>query len=142
LIALRLSEPENDMKAPASLVDSIRSGADSRLRPVISLRWRTAATAYPGSAVIPVPIAVAPRLISESSQIVSVSRAWSSPSVVAKPWNSWPRVIGTASCSCVRPTFNTPWNSSALRPKAWRSSSSSASSVFSVKASEILSAVG
>ena len=91
---------------------------------------------------MPVPIAVAPRLISESSQMVSVSRAWSSPRVVAKPWNSCPRVIGTASCSWVRPTLRISWNSSALRPNDWRSSSSSASSVVSEKASAILSAVG
>ena len=43
LMALRFSEPENDMNAPASLVDSMRSGADSRLSPVIAFRWRTAA---------------------------------------------------------------------------------------------------
>ena len=40
LIALRLSDAENVMKAPVSLVASTRSGAVSRSSPVISARWR------------------------------------------------------------------------------------------------------
>ena len=71
---------------------------------------------------MPVPIAVAPRLISTISESASRSRCSSSPIITAKAENSWPSVIGTASCNCVRPIFSTSLNSSALRSKAPRSS--------------------
>ena len=45
LIALRLSEAENDMNAPVSLVDSTRSVAVSRSSPEISRRCRHTAAA-------------------------------------------------------------------------------------------------
>ena len=65
LIALRLSDDENDMNAPVSLVDSTRSAAVSRSRPrdlaQVPQRRRPRSR---GAAVMPVPIAVAPMLIS------------------------------------------------------------------------------
>lgn len=64
------------------------------------------------------------------------------PSVVAKPWNSWPSVIGTASCSWVRPTLRMSWNSLALPRNAMRRASSSSSSDRSVSDNPILTAVG
>ena len=69
---------------------------------------------------MPVPIAVAPRLISSISWRASARRCSSSPIITAKAENSWPSVIGTASCSCVRPIFSTLSNSSALASKAPR----------------------
>ena len=60
---------------------------------------------------MPVPIAVAPRLISRSSPRVSWMRASSSARVAPHAANSCPTVIGTASCSWVRPTFGTDQNS-------------------------------
>ena len=60
---------------------------------------------------MPVPIAVAPRLISRSSPRVSWMRASSSARVAPHAANSCPTVIGTASCSWVRPTLGTDQNS-------------------------------
>ena len=59
-----------------------------------------------------VPIAVAPMLISRISACASPSRSTSSRIVCAKALNSWPNVIGTASCSCVRPILRNALNSS------------------------------
>ena len=56
------------------------------------------------------------------SEALRAGAASSSPIITAKAENSWPSVIGTASCSCVRPIFSTLLNSSALRSKAPRSS--------------------
>ena len=59
--------------------------------------------AYPSGAFRPVPMAVRAQVDLEDSARVRRRRAMSSPSVTAKAPNSWPSVIGTASCSCVRP---------------------------------------
>ncbi len=78
---------------------------------------------------MPVPIAVAPRLISWNSVAVRVRRWTSSSIVVAQAWNSWPTVIGTASCSWVRPIFRTEENSSPLARRVeirWSIASASA----------------
>ncbi len=91
---------------------------------------------------MPVPIAVAPMLISNMSAAFSLSRVWSKPRVDAKPWNSWPSVIGTASCSWVRPTLSTSWNSRALARNATRRWSSSSSIERSESDRPILIAVG
>ena len=56
--------------------------------------------------------------------------------------NSWPRVIGTASCSCVRPTFSTSWNSAPFVAKAVASRSSSSSRLRSVSTIAILTRSG
>lgn len=70
--------------------------------------------------MMPVPMAVPPRFTSVSSSGARRRRrSRSSPRVVAKAWNSWPRVIGTASCNWVRPIFSTPANSTPLAAKAW-----------------------
>ena len=77
---------------------------------------------------MPVPMAVAPRFTSVSSARASFRRGSSSPIITAKAINSWPSVIGTASCSWVRPIFSTSANSAALASKAWRSAAISLSS--------------
>ena len=127
-IALRLSDDENDMNAPMSVVASTRSTAVVSGSPLISARCSRTRFAYPGRAVTPVPIAVAPMLMSVSSAAFSRSRLRSSPIVVAKLWNSCPSVIGTASWSWVRPTLSTSWNSWPLARKDRRSRSSSSRS--------------
>ncbi|CPU67708.1 Uncharacterised protein [Mycobacteroides abscessus] len=66
----------------------------------------------------PVPIAVAPRLTSSSSSPATSSRRISSPTLTANPANSWPRLMGTASWSCVRPIFRTSANSDAFSSNA------------------------
>ena len=53
--------------------------------------------------------------------IESSIRASSSSRLVAKPWNSSPIDIGTASCRWVRPILSTEANSSPFAPKASRS---------------------
>jgi hypothetical protein len=75
LTAARFSVPESVMKMPASAVASMRSGAVSCGMPVSCSSWRRTASAYRGSAVMPVPIAVAPMLISFSHLMTSVSRS-------------------------------------------------------------------
>ena len=59
-------------------------------------------------------IAVPPRFSSLSSGMISRSLLWSSPMVSDQAVNSWPKVIGTASCNWVRPILITSLNSSAL----------------------------
>ena len=65
LMALRLSDAENDMNAPVSLVDSTRSVGRLEVEPgdlaQVPQRPRPRSR---GAAVMPVPIAVAPMLIS------------------------------------------------------------------------------
>ena len=67
---------------------------------------------------MPVPIAVAPMLISRISACASPSRSTSSRIVWPNAVNSWPSVIGTASCSCVRPILRCGLNSSPLARNA------------------------
>ena len=75
-------------------------------------------TSVTAAAVTEVPIAVAPRLISRSSERASEMRSTSSPMVVPQPRNSAPSDIGTASCRWVRPIFSTRSNSLPLAKKA------------------------
>ena len=120
LTATRFSTPDNWTNAPQSCVASIRFGAVTSGMPVISDSRRQTSAAYSGCALMPVPIAVAPRLISQISDAASLSRSSSSPSMTAYVVNSWPSVIGTASCNCVRPIFSTSRNSSAFASNARR----------------------
>lgn len=66
----------------------------------------------------PVPIAVAPRLISWTRRAASSRRVRSSSIITEYVANSWPSVIGTASWSWVRPIFTVSANSTALVAKA------------------------
>ena len=112
--AVRLVTPDSWTKAPTSEVASMRFPAVVSGRPVM---WRSrshTSAAYAGCALSPVPIAVPPRLISAISIDASPSRSASSPMVTAKAPNSWPSVIGTASCSWVRPSLSMSANSRAF----------------------------
>jgi len=91
---------------------------------------------------MPVPIAVAPMLISLSHGMISLSRSWSSPSVVAKPRNSCPSVIGTASCIWVRPTLRICENSCPFAVNESMSSRCSSSRLFRLNTIASLMAVG
>ena len=63
-------------------------------------------------------MAVAPMLVSQSTRWIA-SRAVTSPArVSAKASNSWPRVMGTASWSWVRPILRIGENSLPLARKA------------------------
>ena len=75
-------------------------------------------SAYPSGALMPVPMAVAPRFISRSRLRDSWIRSMSSPMVTAWVRNSWPRVMGTASCSWVLPILMISLNSTAFWAKA------------------------
>jgi hypothetical protein len=61
-----------------------------------------------------VPIAVAPMLTSCRTRWTRSRASSSSLSVLAIALNSWPNVMGTASCSCVRPILRRFENSVAL----------------------------
>ncbi len=91
---------------------------------------------------MPVPMAVAPRLISQSRARESASRASSSRKVVANAPSSWPTVIGTASCSWVRPIFGIARNSVALRRNASAKASVATASPSIAVTSAIRTAVG
>ena len=78
--------------------------------------------AYPAGALSPVPMAVAPMLVSQSTFWMRSSAATSPASVSAKASNSWPSVIGTASWSCVRPILRMGANSLPLARNAAMSS--------------------
>ena len=88
LTAIRLSTPDICTKAPQSWVASTRLAAVTSGSPVIADRCRRAASAYPDGALIPVPIAVAPRLISWISSTASASRLRSSSIITANAENS------------------------------------------------------
>ncbi len=83
LTATRLSTPESCTKEPASCVASIRLGDTTSSTPAISERMRVTRAAYSGCALMPVPMAVAPRLISRARLIASPSRLSSSCSITA-----------------------------------------------------------
>ena len=91
---------------------------------------------------MPVPIAVAPMFTSCSSASASRSRCTSSRSVTANALNSCPSVIGTASCSWVRPTLTMCANSRPFASNEAASSSSCSSRRCSENAIAILIAVG
>src|ERR1700736_6360819 len=124
LSAVRFSTPDSCTNAPTSWVASTRSGAVVSENPLISVSLSHTRCAYRGWALSPVPMAVPPRLISDPSCAASSSRSASSATMIAYVPNSCPNVIGTASCNCVRPIFNTDLNSSALRPNAAATSNS------------------
>ena len=58
------------------------------------------------------------RFAANSSALVRCRPASSCRKLVAKAPNSWPSVIGTASCNCVRPILTTAANSRDLCSKA------------------------
>ena len=62
-------------------------------------------------------MAVAPMLTSHNTRCTASSARTSPASVSPKALNSWPSVMGTASCSCVRPIFRILSNSTAF---AWK----------------------
>ncbi len=138
LAALRLTVPDSVMKAPASLVASIRSGAVTMSSPLATWSCRRTSSRYCGSAVMPVPIAVAPRFVSASSGETVRRSSTSSWMVCANPVNSCPRVIGTASCSCVRPIFSTSWKA---RPRSAKASDSRSSSPVSRRTPRIIASL-
>ncbi len=142
LTAIRLSTPDIWTNAPQSWVASTRLAAVTSWSPVISDRCRRADSAYPTGALSPVPIAVAPRLISWINSTASARRDRSSSIMTAYAENSCPSVIGTASCNCVRPIFSTSRNSMALRAKASCSTDIALSSPRTAKTVAIFTAVG
>ncbi|MNC45104.1 hypothetical protein D3C75_940500 [compost metagenome] len=85
---------------------------------MISASRLMARAEYSGGVFRPVPMAVAPRFTSSSSSWQRLMDLISSRRVTAKAWNSWPRVMGTASCNWVRPIFRMLLNSWALVSKA------------------------
>ena len=111
LTEIRLSTLENMTKAPMSEVASIRFSAWTSSNLEIRESSSMARLEYSGLAVMPVPMAVAPRLISRNSWTTTLIRWMSSLTVTRKPSNSWPRVMGTASWSWVRPILITSENS-------------------------------
>ncbi len=140
--AIRRRTPDSWTKAPTSEVDSTRSGAATIGRPVISASTSTTLRAYPGSAAIPVPMAVAPRLTSCSAARACSMPTCSAATVAAHAPNSWPTVIGTASWSCVRPTLRTPANSTDLAPRADPSAARASASPSSADDNATFTAVG
>ena len=70
-------------------------------------------------------------------------RSWISPSSeAAKAWNSWPTVMGTASCSSVRPILTISMYASPFARNEAARRSSSAISLSLRRMSAILIAVG
>src|SRR5258706_7743355 len=65
LTATRFSTPDNWANEPTSCVASTRLGEVVTGTPVMAARCRHARGAYSGDVLMPVPIAVAPRLISQ-----------------------------------------------------------------------------
>ena len=88
LTAIRLSTPDIWTNAPQSWVASTRLAAVTSGSPVISARWRRADSAYPAGALRPVPMAVAPRLISWINWTASARRLRSSSIMTAYAENS------------------------------------------------------
>src|SRR5205814_1567777 len=84
-----------------------RFDAGLRGRFVYRARFRTTSRRYSSPAFKLVPTAVAPMF--SSSSCSDACRTSSAPrrTQSAYPLNSCPRVIGTASCRCVRPVFRT-----------------------------------
>ena len=74
-------------------------------------------SAKPGTAFRPVPMAVPPMLTSFRRTALRSRFAISSSRLFAKALNSWPEVIGTASCSWVRPILMMSLNSWPLARK-------------------------
>ena len=116
--ARRFRADEYITDEPASGVASTRFPASTNGLPEMTRNASTHVCAYPGSVFIPVPIAVAPILTSRKRRAISFRRLTSSSRVTANASNSWPSVIGTASCSCVRPILITLSNSLPLARNA------------------------
>ena len=87
-------------------------------------------------------MAVAPMLISRMSACASLRRSTSSRIVWPNAVNSWPSVIGTASCNCVRPIFTNAENSSPLCRNAAASADIAPRSDSMLMCKAIFTAVG
>ena len=116
-IARFFSAADAAMYALMSVTAASGSGAAVTGRPVMRARWSIAASRNRRSAQIPVPMAVPPRLSTASCGTSDSSAATSIFRNVAKVWNSWPKVIGTASCNWVRPMV-TSWM--CLSARSWK----------------------
>jgi hypothetical protein len=75
----------------------MQSAAAVTGKPEIAARWLIAAGEYPAGVLMPVPIAVPPRLTTCSSSNAADTCRASCSSPVAKAENSAPSDIGTAS---------------------------------------------
>ena len=101
--ATRRIADEYPTMAEVSEVAPTKSSASLISQPVILRRASIHFSAYSGSAVIPVPIAVAPMLTVRKSCAAKSKFLISSRRMLAKPLNVCPKVIGTASSNWVRP---------------------------------------
>ena len=118
LTATRRMAEEYPTMQEVSEVAPIRSSASLISNPVILRRAAMHFSAYSGSAVIPVPMAVAPMLTVRKS-CAAKSRFFSSCSrILANPLKVCPSVIGTASSSWVRPILMMCANSAPFFRKA------------------------
>ena len=140
--AQRLSTPDSCTNTPVSIVASTRSGAVISCFFVMRTSCSRTTSEYPRGALIPVPIAVAPMLISLINRCTSASRSTSSRMVWPNARNSWPNVIGTASWSCVRPILIKVANSLPFARNAFASAVSAARSSSIEWCSASLTAVG
>ena len=105
------------MKISVLLVASTRLSAVVKLSPVTSVSCSQTSLIYSGSAFRPVPTAVAPMFMVCSSSQLRRMQLLRLRMEEAKALNSRPKVIGTASCRCVRPIFSTSLNSSPFLSK-------------------------
>ena len=121
--ATLLIAEEYPTRQEVSEVAPTKSSDNLISQPVSSFKAFTHFSAYSGSAVIPVPMAVAPMLTVRNSSAAKFRFFISSCRMLANPLNVCPRVIGTASSNCVRPILMICLNSSALRRNASISSS-------------------
>ena len=119
LTATRFIADEYPTMQEVSEVAPIRSSANLISSPVILPRAAIHFSAYPGSAVIPVPMAVAPMLTVRKSCAAKSRFFTSCDRILAKPLKVCPRVIGTASSSWVRPILIIFANSSPFLRKDW-----------------------
>ncbi len=95
-------------------VPSTKSSAPLTGRPEISPSCLTTSLIYSGSALRPVPTAVAPIFTVSMCSLALVKRLISLPTTAACALNSWPNLIGTASCKWVLPILIIPSNSFAF----------------------------
>ena len=90
----------------------------------------------------PVPMAVPPMLMAYRCFSASRRLAMLPLSTAAKAWNSWPTVMGTASCISVRPILTISRNSLPLARNDAASRSASASRGSFRRTMDTLMAVG
>ena len=130
LTATRRIAAEYPTIEEVSEVAPTRSSASFISSPVIFRRVSMHFSAYPGSAVMPVPIAVAPIFTVRKSWAAKSRFLISSRRILAKPLKVCPKVIGTASSSWVRPILMICANSPAF---FWKASISSLKCFISLR---------